>query len=88
MTGRRGGSATPRMQINLECGCGRASGVRHFRGPRDKGPDPAFERDTSGGPSGTTFKLRTVVAAGQTHWVIFRRVGPAAYRPVRDPHGA
>jgi hypothetical protein len=36
MTGRRGGSATPRMQINLECGCGRASGVRHFRGPRDR----------------------------------------------------
>jgi hypothetical protein len=36
MTGRRGGSATPRMQINLECGCGRASGLRHFRGPRDR----------------------------------------------------
>src|SRR5450759_4966722 len=36
MTGRRGGSATPRMQINLECGCGHASGVRHFRGPRDR----------------------------------------------------
>jgi hypothetical protein len=36
MTGRRGGSATPRMQINLECGCRRASELRHFRGPRDR----------------------------------------------------
>src|SRR5450759_2892293 len=32
--------------------------------PRPKGPDPAFERDTSGGPSGTTFELGAVVATG------------------------